>query len=87
MKYYDQSEQEMIESFEASEKWVSAKKNTLAQYKNLAKENLKKSARINIRITVKDLKDVKKMAAMEGLPYQTLVSSVIHKYANRRGDL
>ena len=40
--------------------------------------------RINIRISEKDLTDLKIKAREEGLPYQTLVSSVLHKYLNGR---
>lgn len=78
MKYYSNEERGLIESFEKS-KWFSVKykKNT---YKKIAAENLKKSARINIRITAKDLSDIKLLATLEGIPYQTFISSIIHKY-------
>ena len=42
---------------------------------------LQKDARINIRISSSDLKRIKQKAAYEGLPYQTLIASVLHKYS------
>jgi predicted DNA binding CopG/RHH family protein len=78
--YYDEEEREIIQSFEKGG-WVS-NKSKIPKIQRLAKENLKKSKRINIRLTIKDLEDVKKLASLEGIPYQTFVSSIIHKYAN-----
>ena len=43
---------------------------------------LKKEARINIRLSKVDLEKIKEKAAYEGLPYQTLISSILHKYAS-----
>lgn len=80
MKYYDKEEKDFIQSFEKS-KWIHLKVDK-SKYQELAKENLKKTERINIRLSAKDLKDVKRRAAIEGMPYQTLISSLIHKFAN-----
>lgn len=44
----------------------------------------KKEARINIRLTGGDLDDLKARAEEEGLPYQTFIASVLHKYLNGR---
>ncbi len=46
-----------------------------------ARETLKKKRNINIRISEQDLEAIKLRAAREGLPYQTLIGSIIHKYA------
>lgn len=46
------------------------------------KEYVAKDKRINIRMLSKDLDQVQVMAAQEGIPYQTLVSSIIHKYVS-----
>ena len=46
-----------------------------------AREFLKKDRRINIRISSRDLERLQKQAAKEGLPYQTLISSTLHKFA------
>ena len=47
-----------------------------------ARETLKKNKNINIRINENDLTSIKLIAAREGVPYQTLIGSLIHKYAN-----
>ena len=52
----------------------------LARHKKLAESTFKKDSRINIRISSKDLRALQKRAFAEGVPYQTLVSSVLHKY-------
>ncbi len=48
----------------------------------VAKETLKKNKNINIRISENDLASIKMLAAREGMPYQTLIGSLIHKYAS-----
>ncbi len=76
-------EQDLLDSFEREE-WHSVK--DVAQQKKVAKaaaeKFLKKDMRINIRISSNDLKHIKEKAAFEGMPYQTLVASVLHKYAS-----
>ncbi len=47
-----------------------------------AREFLKKDRRINIRISSRDLACLQKQAAKEGMPYQTLISSTLHKFVN-----
>ena len=81
--YFDAEERELAESFERGE-WRSVKniKREMQKLRDAAKNTLKKDARINIRLSSKDLGDVQVMAAREGIPYQTLVSSIIHKYVS-----
>ena len=47
-----------------------------------AKNTFNKDKRINIRLTSNDLNNIQIKAAKEGMPYQTLISSIIHKYAS-----
>lgn len=47
-----------------------------------AKETMKKNRNINIRISENDLEAIKLKAAREGMPYQTLIGSLLHKYAS-----
>lgn len=47
-----------------------------------AKETMKKNKNINIRISENDLESIKLLAAKEGMPYQTLIGSLIHKYVS-----
>jgi len=78
-----EEEQKILDSFERGE-WVpvkdlSRRKRELIRY---ARNTLKKDKRLNIRISERDLSELQKKAVSEGLPYQTFVSSVIHKYVN-----
>jgi len=61
---------------------VANVKKELARYRDYAKSTLQKNKRINIRISEKDLTHIQRKAIEEGLPYQTLISSVIHKYVS-----
>ena len=47
-----------------------------------AEETFKKNKRINIRISERDLQALQRRALEEGMPYQTLVSSILHKYVS-----
>jgi predicted DNA binding CopG/RHH family protein len=81
MKFHDQEELELMKSIE-TEGWVSV--NNLEEEINKAKKaaeaTLKKSERMNIRISPNDLRRLKIKAMEEGMPYQTLVASILHKY-------
>ena len=77
------AEQEILDSYERGE-WVpvknlSARKAELRRY---ARNTLRKDKRLNIRISERDLDELQKKAVIEGLPYQTYVSSIIHKFIN-----
>lgn len=84
MKYLDKEEKELIESYEKGE-WESVKKKNQKEYIKAAKESIAKNKRINIRLTTKDYHDIQIKAMEEGMPYQTLISSIIHKY--NKGEL
>ena len=74
-------EQELMASVEAGE-WRSVK-NLMGEKKRyalIARHTLRKDKRINIRISQRDLEGLQVKAVREGIPYQTLVSSVLHKY-------
>jgi predicted DNA binding CopG/RHH family protein len=79
MKYIDKEEKEMIESYNKGE-WQSARKKNKKVFIDAAKASITKSKRINIRLTSKDFYDIQAKAMEEGIPYQTLISSIIHKY-------
>jgi len=76
-------ELELLASYE-NEEWQSVKnvKEQLARYQAYARATFRKDRRINIRISEKDLLDLQKRALREGIPYQTLISSVLHKYVS-----
>lgn len=76
-------EKEILDSFEKDE-WVpvtnlTKRKKELMAY---ARNTLRKDKRLNIRISERDLLELQKKAVHEGLPYQTYVSSIIHKFIN-----
>ncbi len=55
-------------------------KKEIKKYREYAKATLQKNKRINIRISERDLIHIQRKAVEEGLPYQTLVSSILHKF-------
>jgi predicted DNA binding CopG/RHH family protein/uncharacterized DUF497 family protein len=81
----DADEKELVESVERGE-WKSAKggKRERARHSRYAKATFRKDRRLNIRLSSKDLEAIQKRALAEGLPYQTLISSLLHKYASGR---
>jgi len=92
-KYLDDDEKQLIEEIEEhSDAWqplegkaladmraklTVAAKNTMARLEN-------KTERMNIRMTQMDMTNLKKAAAREGLPYQSLVTSILHKFTEGR---
>ena len=66
--------------------WKSAMggKRERARYSRYAKATFRKDRRLNIRLSSKDLEAIQKRALAEGLPYQTLIASLLHKYASGR---
>jgi predicted DNA binding CopG/RHH family protein len=80
MKYLDKDEVELANSLE-NEEWASdLTKKEKSQYEGYARYSLNKQKRINIRMTERDLKKIQAKAIEEGLPYQSLISMLIHKY-------
>jgi predicted DNA binding CopG/RHH family protein len=77
-------EKGILQSVERGEwKSVPNKKET-ARYRAAARATLRKDKRVNIRMTERDLIHLQKEAVHEGLPYQTFISSILHKYINGR---
>ncbi|MFH1674930.1 MAG: antitoxin [Pseudomonadota bacterium] len=77
----DKEERELAESIEKGE-WKSVENlnEEIRKAKEIARATLAKDQRMNIRIAKRDLNALKVKAIEEGIPYQTLVSSLIHKY-------
>lgn len=78
-------EQDILETFEADE-WRSVEnpKAEISKYQEYASATYKKDKRVNIRISTKNLEAIQRKAIEEGIPYQTLISSILHKYVNGR---
>ncbi len=69
--------EDRLEHLEVSAKEIEA-------YRVAARATSQKEKRVNIRISARDLEDLRIKAMEEGLPYQTLMASVLHKYATGR---
>ncbi len=78
-------EQDLLESYDQDE-WRSIKGRAkeIRRYWEYARSTFKKDKRVNIRISTRDLEALQKRALTEGIPYQTLMASVLHKYAGGR---
>ncbi len=76
----NEEEKQIISDFEAGE--YSSISESQNKYQEYAKNMLKKNKRINIRLSEYDLIKIQAKAIEEGIPYQTLISSIIHKYVN-----
>jgi predicted DNA binding CopG/RHH family protein len=85
MKKADANERDILESVERRE-WTSVPgvKRERGRYVRYAKATFRKDRRLNIRLSSKDLEAIQKRALAEGLPYQTLIASLLHKYASGR---
>ncbi|MFC1808290.1 hypothetical protein ACFL0T_08025, partial [Candidatus Omnitrophota bacterium] len=57
---------------------------SIKKYIKYAKATLKKDKRINIRVSARDLEGIQKRAVDEGLPYQTFIASILHKFVTGR---
>lgn len=81
----DREEKELLESFEGGE-WesVADKDAELERYREVGRATFRKDQRVNVRISSKDLEALKKRALVEGIPYQTLITSILHKYVSGR---
>jgi len=76
----DKEEKKLATSLE-NEEWESdLTKKEKRQYEEYARYSLNKQRRINIRMTERDLKKIRAKAIEEGIPYQSLISMLIHKY-------
>jgi predicted DNA binding CopG/RHH family protein len=78
----DAEEKEILRDFEAGEFKSVLTPKRKEQVVKAAEETFKKDKRINIRISSRDLEAIQRRALEEGIPYQTLVSSVLHKYVS-----
>ncbi|MBD2232759.1 antitoxin [Phormidium tenue] len=83
MNNLDSEEQEILDAFETGRLQQSA---TVAEelklHQAIAAATFKKDARINIRLSSKDLRALQARAFKEGIPYQTLVASILHKFVD-----
>jgi Uncharacterized protein conserved in bacteria len=84
MPKLDADEQELINTYEAGELISVASKDDLARYRDAARATGLKDKRVNVRLSSGDLRDLQVRALAEGVPYQTLITSVLHKFVTGR---
>ena len=80
----DKYEQEVLGAFDKGRLKSVATKGELARFKAAARATAIKDRRVNIRLSSGDLSDIQVRALEEGVPYQTLIASVLHKYVTGR---
>jgi predicted DNA binding CopG/RHH family protein len=81
LEFLDEEERELVESIE-NEEWVPVTNKTedIRKARQYAEATFRKDKRMNIYIAERDLRSLKVKALREGIPYPTLVSSILHKY-------
>ena len=85
MKKTDQFEKDILAAYEKGGlKSSSPSKAKLAKFKAAATATFLKEKRVNIRMSSPDLMDIQARALEEGMPYQTLIASVLHKFVAGR---
>lgn len=79
----NKQEKDVLDSYEQGQ-WrpVKNRKREIKRLQQYAQNTLQKDKRINIRMSSKDLDRVRVIATQQGIPYQTLISSIIHKYVS-----
>lgn len=84
MPRVDSYERRILTAYEKGTLRSIASKAELARLKAAARATALKDRRVNIRVSSGDLSDIQAMALAEGVPYQTLIASLLHKYVTGR---
>ena len=83
--HLDEEERRLLQDFEREEfRSLGNFKQEKQRLENAAHKTLQKGERINIRVSGRDLERIRRRAAAEGMPYQTLIASVLHKFVTGR---
>ena len=80
MTKLDSYELEVLDAYESGKLKSIASKAELQRMRASARATAIKDKRVNIRLSSVDLLDIQAKALEEGMPYQTLIASVLHKY-------
>ena len=80
MKQTESDDRDFLRAYEKGQLKSVATKSELAKFKAAARATGLKDRRVNIRLSSGDLNDIQVRAMEEGMPYQTLIASVLHKY-------
>ena len=82
-KNLNNEEKDILDSYEQDQlRPAKNRKREIEKLQQYARNTLQKDKRINIRMSSKDLDQVRVIATQQGIPYQTLISSIIHKYVS-----
>ena len=84
MPRLDDYETEVLSAYESGEMGSVATKEELAKIREAARATGTKDRRVNIRLSTADFQDIQVKALEEGMPYQTLITSILHKYVTGR---
>ena len=87
MKYFelDQEEKEILEAYnKGGLKSAPNLKQEIKRFQTYAKAALDKTKNVNIRISESDLLKIRALAMRKGIPYQTLITSLIHQYSTNQ---
>ncbi|MCK5510326.1 hypothetical protein KAI65_02165 [Candidatus Parcubacteria bacterium] len=85
MKYYElnNSEKEILKDYDKGEFSSVAKDKDRKKYQEYVKNTVNKTKNINIRLSERDIQKIKAKALRKGIPYQTLITSLVHQYADK----
>ena len=84
MPKVDAYEREILAAFDKGDLKSVATKAELEKFSEAARATAVKDRRVNIRLSSIDLSDIQAKALEEGMPYQTLIASVLHKFVSGR---
>lgn len=84
MPKIDPHEHDILTAYESGELKSITTKSELERIHSAARATATKDKRVNIRLSSSDLNDIRIKALEEGIPYQTLIASVLHKYVTGR---
>ena len=82
MPRLDPDELQLLEDYESGQLISVATQAELQRLRDAARATAVKDKRVNIRLSSADLMDIQARALAEGMPYQTLIASVLHKYVS-----
>jgi len=80
----DRDELEILAAYEVGELASVASKDEIEKLRAAARATGTKDRRVNIRLSSADVRDIQALALREGIPYQTLIASILHKYVTGR---
>ena len=81
----DQEEKEILEAYESGDlKSVKGFKKESRLIRQAAANTLRRDRKVSIRIANRDLEGIRAKAAQEGIPYQTLIANILHKFVSGR---